>query len=456
MKERIFFDDEFETQLREKSDQFKMYPSDKVWTGVHHSLHTRRRGFVAGMSLLIGGFLILAGTQLISPSSNTKHTQTAVKTIPQPENASSLDLSAFNPSAFQSNPNAANRASRNHAQRNRTSFILAFPGFAENASGLNAEDQAPVQVKSEIGAIPKNDRSANIILKKMESAGTPPLSLSEQKTSAQKLPELAEVADAVAFSERSATQTTHLHNDRFSWEIYISPTLNTRHLDGIQYQNMNPTIQNAPITVVRFADVNGFVDKTPAMGYDLGGNILYQLSRNFSLKAGLQFSFSRYYIKTYNSNQPQASAALNSYFGYVADSLISSNTGNRVNPKNPQHYQNNFYQLSMPVGIEWKVAGKGRLAFHLGASIQPGYLLNRDAYMLSDDYSSYSKEPMLLRKWNFNAGAEAFISYRAGKIRWELGPMVRYQILSTYKNSYPLKENLMNYGIRLGFSKTIR
>ena len=105
MKERIFFDDEFERQLREKSDQFKMYPSDKVWTGVHHSLHTRRRGFVAGMSLLIGGFLILAGAQLISPSGNTKHTQTAVKTTTEPESASSLDLSAFNPSAFQANPN---------------------------------------------------------------------------------------------------------------------------------------------------------------------------------------------------------------------------------------------------------------------------------------------------------------------------------------------------------------
>jgi hypothetical protein len=110
----------------------------------------------------------------------------------------------------------------------------------------------------------------------------------------------------------------------------------------------------------------------------------------------------------------------------------------------------------MPVGIEWKVAGSGRLEFHLGANIQPSYLLNRDAYLLSSDYSSYSKEPAMLRKWNFNAGAEAFIPYRVGKIRWELGPMVRYQILSTYKNSYPLKENLMNYGLRLGFSKTIR
>ena len=192
------------------------------------------------------------------------------------------------------------------------------------------------------------------------------------------------------------------------------------------------------------------------MGYDLGGNILYKLANNFSLKAGLQFSFSRYYIKAYNSNQPQSAAVLSSYFGYIADSLANYSLARTVNPKNPQHYQNTYYQLSIPVGIEWKVAGKGRLQFHVGASIQPSYLLNRDSYVLSSDYNNYSKEPAIFRKWNFHAGAEAFISYRVGKVRWDLGPMVRYQILSTYKDSYPLRENLMNYGIRLGFSKTIR
>ena len=40
MKERILYDDEFEKQLKEKADQFKMYPSDKVWNEVYSSLHT--------------------------------------------------------------------------------------------------------------------------------------------------------------------------------------------------------------------------------------------------------------------------------------------------------------------------------------------------------------------------------------------------------------------------------
>ena len=47
MKERNLYDDEFEKQLKEKADQFKMYPSDKVWNEVHSSLHTRRRSLLS-------------------------------------------------------------------------------------------------------------------------------------------------------------------------------------------------------------------------------------------------------------------------------------------------------------------------------------------------------------------------------------------------------------------------
>lgn len=109
----------------------------------------------------------------------------------------------------------------------------------------------------------------------------------------------------------------------------------------------------------------------------------------------------------------------------------------------------------MPLGVEMKVLGNGKFQLHLGATIQPSYLLNTDSYVLSEDYNSYFKDAPVFRRWNLNAGAEAFISYGVGKIRWELGPQVRYQIFSTYKNSYPFNENLLNYGIRIGFSKTI-
>ena len=72
------------------------------------------------------------------------------------------------------------------------------------------------------------------------------------------------------------------------------------------------------------------------------------------------------------------------------------------------------------------------------------------------DYTNYTKEPSLFRKWNANSAVEAFISYQLGKFRWQIGPQFRYQLFSTYTDKYPLKENLTEYGIKVGITKTIR
>jgi len=262
-----------------------------------------------------------------------------------------------------------------------------------------------------------------------------------------------------ALSEKSTDQLTHIRNDRFSWELYIAPTLNTHYLNGLNYQTMAQSMPNSPIMVVHFANVNGFVDNTPSIGYDVGGNILYRISKNISLKAGVDFSFNRYYIKVYNSGGSQASATLNTYFGYINDTTANVNSGGgstgSIN-KNPEHFQNRYYQISLPVGVEMKLAGNNKVQLHMGVTLQPSYLLNTDAYVLSDDFSSYVKNAEAFRRWNLIGGVEAYISYPIGKVRLEIGPQVRYQIFSTYKNSYPLQENMLNYGIRIGISKSIR
>src|ERR1700749_1156783 len=70
MKESNFYSDEFEQLIREKTEQYKMYPSEKVWKGVHNSLHTKRKWFIGTMALLVGGILFFAGRELISPSAH--------------------------------------------------------------------------------------------------------------------------------------------------------------------------------------------------------------------------------------------------------------------------------------------------------------------------------------------------------------------------------------------------
>jgi hypothetical protein len=455
MKERILYDEEFEKQLKEKADQFKMYPSDKVWNEVYSSIHTGRRKFVAGMSLLIGGILILAGTQLISPSRNSATKNLASKIGASAKSAMASNPHSLNPNSFAMSP-ADNSDEGSGADVNLNSgltFDLHAGLSSIQESGIkeiNKSQTDEIQISSRTKSIQQTDM--NVSAKSVSPIAL--TDLNQTISSVPSKPVINPVSVELA-AEKSIAPSNYNHNDKLRWQIYIAPTYNTHYLNGLNYQTIAQSIQNAPIMVVHVANVNGFVDNTPMMGYDVGGNLLYRISKNISLKAGLDFSFNRYYIKAYNSNPSQASATLNSYLGYVADSLNNSNSGITTD-KNPQHFQNQYYQLSLPVGVEMNVAGNGKLQLHVGATLQPSYLLNTDAYVLSNDYSSYTKDPSAFRRWNLIAGTELYLSYAVGKIRWEIGPQVRYQIFSTYKNSYPLQENMLNYGIRIGISKSIR
>src|ERR1700681_4140398 len=66
--ERNFFNEDLEELVRQKTDQYKMYPSDKVWKSIYNSLHTKRRRFIFGMSFLITGILFFAGKELLIPA----------------------------------------------------------------------------------------------------------------------------------------------------------------------------------------------------------------------------------------------------------------------------------------------------------------------------------------------------------------------------------------------------
>jgi hypothetical protein len=449
MKERNLYNDEFERQLKEKADQFKMYPSDKVWNEVHSSLHTRKRRFVFGMSFLIGSILFLAGTQLISPVHNTRSKSITPKINTTAKPAVNADLPDFTAGNFDAKPlnNSADHHSSDEIQSGTTSFLLrpvivsekSAPEMQESLIEKNTARIKPIQpVEQSVSRKSEVPVATNDISEGIQSIinQTPAIAASE------------------LIPEKTVTPSRN-HSDRYSWEVYVTPTFNTHYLNGINYRTMAQALPTAPIMVIHIANVNGFVDNTPVLGYNIGGNILYRVSKNISLKAGLEFSFSRYYINTYNSTPGQSSATLSSYFGYVADSLISMSNGRSSIDKNPDRFQNRYYQLSIPLGVDMKVVSKGKFQVHLGATLQPSYLLNTDAYVLSNDFSSYTKDAEAFRRWNLIAGAEAYISYGVGKIRWEIGPQVRYQIFSTYKNSYPLQENMLNYGIRVGISKSI-
>ena len=114
---------------------------------------------------------------------------------------------------------------------------------------------------------------------------------------------------------------------------------------------------------------------------------------------------------------------------------------------------NNSLQLSVPVGIKHSVWKNNNIEIKIGTSVQPSLLLNGSAYILSTDGRNYVTDDELIRPINVTGEFNSSISFQGDKVKWHVGPVVRYQALSTYKNNYPVNEHLIDYGIRIGISK---
>src|SRR5687767_15955897 len=91
---RNFYTDDFEDLIREKADQYRMYPSEKVWKEINRSLHSRRKWYWSGFVLLLTGISYFAIDQLFTPGSPTRiaknitaptsESQASTKSIPVP------------------------------------------------------------------------------------------------------------------------------------------------------------------------------------------------------------------------------------------------------------------------------------------------------------------------------------------------------------------------------------
>src|SRR5258705_13316628 len=51
--ENNFNNRDFEQFVKQNADQYRMFPSEKVWKNIHHVLHARRRWYGLGLTVLL-------------------------------------------------------------------------------------------------------------------------------------------------------------------------------------------------------------------------------------------------------------------------------------------------------------------------------------------------------------------------------------------------------------------
>lgn len=509
--ERGFYNEDFEELIKQKADQYRMYPSEHTWKGIYRALHTTKRWYWLGFIFFLCGIAWYAMVELIAPSTKKPAAQLSpVETLAPGNNASGEADQKAIIVPFPSPNTSGNKSGRNSTGTRENSFVI-HPDRANSGTAAAAASNVPVTV---IPVIPvpspgNNTRQAiahaetlvydahtGFRKKEQNKTGAPvsaaishvnqpvlvmdewePTNVAEQPKSSD-LTNNANIDIAVKASETAATGDAGAEEDskrinwlqekavyelqapalkRVAWQLSFSPTINYRKLtsSGKSYQS---NFKNIPVAPSIEGEPDKLVNHKPALGFELGSHITYGVNKLLSIRAGLQFNYTRYDIQAYTSySTDKATINLDNPGGHLAnDSIITYTTLRNFGGENMKELRNQYFQISTPVGLEMRVLGNERLQLKVAGTIQPTYLLNRNAYLITTDYKNYTKEPSLMRKWNVNSSAEIFLSYNTGGLQWQVGPQFRYQMFSTYVKEYPIREYLMEYGIKMSVVRKLR
>ncbi len=474
--ENNFDNRDFEQFVKQNADQYRMFPSEKVWKNIHHALHIRRRWYGLGLAVLLITAGLVTWVMLSPPSGNKEALSYKPAPVSQPSSNEQKNLD--NPVLITVSNPADNKTG--FISSNETLQKNVFNSGPENLVKDNSNDQVNTdtqQPKVEINKItdlsnppvqvetPANHPaliSKQMLTEKTEvntiinpAQNNSPLIISDNKQSdlaiTDKIP-VAEKGDIYPLSIESVVNSyKHQRKGRnMSWEAYLTPTISYRKLtENKAFVNSAQSNNNIYNYYNSVSNINNLVRHKPDMGIQLGLNAGYPITRNMKIIAGLQFNVSKYDISVTYSSGDVATIALNTGGGVNSVSTIS-NYRNNSNGSKADWLRNYYFSASVPVGFELKLSGNNKTQVGVIGTVQPSYILSDRAYLLSTDYKNYAEVPSLTRKWNMSTSFEVFAGISTGKIDWRIGPQVRYQLKSSYVAKYPFKEHLFDFGLKMG------
>ncbi len=447
--DRNFYDNDFEEFLKQKSDQYKMYPSDRVWNNIYSSLHGRKKWWALGFTLFFIGAGLIVGKEVLVTDYNkvakglNQNTETLIASNTEKNTASSVKPHT---SGLQSN--MLNKSSNNlqNTQASTTNSVTKqIAGFPQENGSINQAE--PITGVETITVIENNLLpSVPSLHKKQLSFSIPQKKLELNEALANKNKKVTEATAPVNQVENAAALREPVKASRWAMQYYASPTVSYRRLSSVSQDGLN----NVPVANGLADNVNRYVNHKPAPGFEIGTNLQYKLSNSLTIFAGAQLNYSRYYIDAFKYSKEKASIALTASH----DTLSGYTNIRNFSGYEPEELQNKYLQLSIPVGIEIKLLGQKKLQFSVAGGFQPTFLISSTSYLISSDYKNYIQSPDLARGFNVHTNFEAFISYKTGSIKWQIGPQFRSQLLSSYSNQYRVREYLTEYGIKFGVTKS--
>lgn len=482
MRDR-YYDTDFEKYLKDQTDQHRLYPSDRVWKNIHKQMHGYRKwpalSVIAAciVSFLIVGTILFKSPQPLKPIA-------VVETAP--------------PGSFEENQSLAytndaeiNRLTAETIAKAKRSIATEHENRHENF-GYNIASLASKETNTtEVNTISRTESNARSSIAKTTVTDAVPFSAehkldvysdySAMQSEREYFDKLysnsesykyffavnREYSDAEITNEylnawlnaRVASYSSPLKrfkpkSSKFDFQFYVTPSVSYRRLiDNASGVLSKSYISALPYEANYVVDVNQVITHRPSVGYEVGANLGYNINSQFTVRSGFQFNVTQYNIEAYVHNTETANITLLSKGN---NNIINTTSGFRNNSTDGLiQLKNRYYQVSAPVGIDYHPVNN-KLTFGVAATIAPTYIFDKEPFIITSNYKNYADGSQLMRHWNINTSFETYIGYNTGKYRWQLGPQVRYQLLPTMTDNYPIKEFLIDYGLKLSLIKSLR
>lgn len=502
--EHQFDKDDFEHYLKDTVDEFRMYPSKRVWTSLYNNLHPAKKWPSLAISLLLISSMVYIGyshkneisgqstiaskevsvgqqiptaklAAIPGATSKSKSLTTGDANMPEQQQTRVITLNVSSPSNQSSLNENGIRESLDETQNsllamaaggskreadkfsNRRSTV-GTATFVVNNSSADADDiidetgEEQVLTLNKISDVnTKQDeqfigltRSTELIDKPKRSKLIRPIIapvsyLANRKTETRDI----EWMEDFAFHNQPGASL----KSRLQYEWYITPSVGFRTYE----KNINYTLP-ARSTILGVEE-NSTLQHHAALNLEAGYSLVQQHTKRVRLKGGVQVNYTNYKISAHHQGHSSTTTLLlnDPYSGGFELKQKSSTIANRAGEASEDILNNSTFQLSLPIGADVKIAGKQKIQWYVGATVQPSYTLFGNAYLVSADMKNYVYDANYLRKFNLNGGLETFVSYKMPNgVTLKAGPQVRYQLFSTYKKEYSYTEHLYNVGVKLG------
>ena len=488
--EKNFYRDNFEQLLKDTTDSFRMYPSKRVWHSIYNDLHPSRKWPSIAVWLLLISALAFIGISNNSQSvsvTNTANKLMASAGQPAAKNtmtASTGTIAVETENSLQANNNYVSEQNRNNINgtkyeqtvMNNTAATTLQKNVNSGTSGkhntkeknqlsraIQGNELTGTDSKPENKITPDPGFDLNSLITKSKTLVDKSADLSVSTVIKKELNNIREANKDENTTEKEWMEDFAFHNkpikskwkSKASYAFYVTPSIGYR---AVSKNNVySPVVNTSFISSSPTRELNyeNAVSQAPAVNMELGGTVLYNISKIVNLKIGVQFNYTNYNVNAYELKHPSVTTLLLNDIN-TGLPVLSSRSTSLANTSGvySTKLNNNTYQLSVPLGADIKIAGNNNLHWYAGATLQPSYITGGNAYLISSDMKNYVTDNSLMRKWNLNGGIETFVSYKTKSgITLNAGPQLRYQLLSTYSKVYTYDEKLYNFGLKIGISK---